>query len=537
MERQLLIDTLPMRLVLEEDANGGKLIAKGEFARGEVPTANKRIYPTKLWLREVNRLKEAMKARKVFGELDHPEDGKTKLSRSSHILSDMVVTEDGIVIGKAEVMETDAGKNLKAILDAGGSVGISSRGFGSVRLSEDGQYNVVQEDYKLLTFDFVADPAQETAYPAFSSAGAKKEDKAMSDENANAKVIAENVPTPAQPEAAAAAQSLQEGIGSQIPEGMTPEQVVAMFFEKKLVKADDVEAQIAIIESNHAQELDRVVAEKNDLIEGLKVNKDETLVALNKQVEDLKAENAEYNRICRDLGYNLFIERTLHKHPRFKEISESLKFDSFASLADLKKAVEPHIAEVAAMVPQAAQLESTQTELAQTRETLVAAQSESAKLKEEVEGLKSKIKTVEEEKELAVKVGLESAARAYLERKIVGNPSASKIRVQFEGLDVKSKEKVDAIIEAHTQSVSSKRDSLHESVRRRVKGGQGQLTEGSQSGAQTATAPKLPPLVEASLKGTVREQGEGGDKVKLTEDFSMDLRELNKLAGLSRNVN
>lgn len=532
MGKELLIDTVSMRLMLEESADGtNKLVAKGEFARGEVPTANKRIYPTKLWLREVSRLKESMKARKVYGELDHPEDGKTKLGRSSHIISDMVVTEDGIVIGKAEIMETDAGKNLKAILDAGGAVGISSRGFGSVKMHEDGMHNVVQEDYKLLTFDFVADPAQETAYPAFGGGAAAKKESVMSEDNAN---VIENVPTPAQPEAAA--QPLQEGIGTQIPDGMSEQEVIDLFFKGGLIKTADLDQRISALESQHQEALNKVLTEKNDLIEGLKVEKDGVLTGLQKEVETLRAENAEYNRICRDLGFNLFIERALGKHPKYKEISEGLKFDSFATLADLKKAIEPHIAEVAALPSQTAQLESVQAELVKANESVVAAQGETAKVKEEAEQLKSQLKIAVEEKEMAVKVGLESAARAYLERKIVGNPSASKIRTQFESLDVKTKVQVDAIIEAHTQSATSKRDSLHESVRRRVRGSQGSLTEGASQDANQPSGRKLPPLVEQSLKGTVKEQGESGESVKLTEDFSMDLRELNKLAGLSRQV-
>jgi hypothetical protein len=158
--KTLLIDMLPVKLVLNE-SEGEKAIARGEFMRCDVMTENNRIYPSKVIQREIMRLQEDIKNRRVFGELDHPEDGKTRLSRVSHIITDLRM-EGNIVYGTAEILDTEAGLNLKAILQAGGEVGVSSRGFGTV--NEEG---VVNDDYQLITFDFVALPAIKSAYPKF----------------------------------------------------------------------------------------------------------------------------------------------------------------------------------------------------------------------------------------------------------------------------------------------------------------------------------------------------------------------------------
>lgn len=162
----LLIDTMPVSFELHEAAETGKLgkvIARGPYARSDKATENKRLYRKPLWDREINRLRENMKSRRCFGELDHPADGRTKLQRVSHLLTNLNV-EGNEVIGESEILDTPNGRILKTIMEAGAQVGVSSRGFGSTKTLPDGTEEV-QEDFKLDTFDFVADPATRSAYP------------------------------------------------------------------------------------------------------------------------------------------------------------------------------------------------------------------------------------------------------------------------------------------------------------------------------------------------------------------------------------
>jgi hypothetical protein len=163
MSKQLLIDAKPIKLAIQE-SEGGKLVARGEFARCDVPTQNGRTYPRGVYSREIKKLQESVAARRAFGELDHPEDGKTKLSRVSHVITKLEIDKNGVVMGEAEILNTPNGQTLKAILEAGAEVGVSSRGFGSTRALPDGS-QMVGEDFALRSFDFVADPAMKTAYP------------------------------------------------------------------------------------------------------------------------------------------------------------------------------------------------------------------------------------------------------------------------------------------------------------------------------------------------------------------------------------
>ena len=163
MAKQLLIDTLPIRASLIE-SDSGKIGFRGEFAKVDFPTANGRVYPRKLMEREIKRLGKKISERRLFGELDHPGDGKTQLQRAALVITKLEVKEDGQIYGEAEVLGTSKGRDLEALLRQGCTIGVSSRGYGSLAKNEEG-HDVVQDDYTLLAFDAVADPADSTAIP------------------------------------------------------------------------------------------------------------------------------------------------------------------------------------------------------------------------------------------------------------------------------------------------------------------------------------------------------------------------------------
>lgn len=168
MSKQLLIETWgPIKLsIIESESSKDLLVAEGEFGFCGKPTANGRIYPRKLVEREIGRLRPKMESRGLYGELDHPDDGSTKLKRVSHLITDMRVESDGRVLGKLEVLGTPNGKILRNLIESGAQTGVSSRGVGSVKKNREGNFEV-QEDFKLLTYDAVADPAWGEALPEY----------------------------------------------------------------------------------------------------------------------------------------------------------------------------------------------------------------------------------------------------------------------------------------------------------------------------------------------------------------------------------
>jgi len=159
-----IVDVMPFQYQIVE-SESGRFRVEGIFQRSDVENANKRVYPRGIWEKELKekRVIESLDNRAMFGELDHPSDGKTSLKRASHIITNLELGEDGVVTGGAEVLGTPNGKILRTLFESGVQVGISSRGSGSV------QNGRVQEDFKLGTFDFVARPSTPGATPRHKS--------------------------------------------------------------------------------------------------------------------------------------------------------------------------------------------------------------------------------------------------------------------------------------------------------------------------------------------------------------------------------
>ena len=141
-------------------ANGG-LILSGVMQRAEAQNGNGRVYPKPILEREVERYTELIRENRALGELDHPDDSVVNLKNASHMMTD--VWWDGKnVMGKAKVLDTPSGQVLQSLVSAGVSIGISSRGMGSV--SESQGNTVVEDDFQLICFDFVSEPSTPGAF-------------------------------------------------------------------------------------------------------------------------------------------------------------------------------------------------------------------------------------------------------------------------------------------------------------------------------------------------------------------------------------
>ena len=154
--------------ILEESKSKGTMKIRGTFQRADEANNNKRIYSRPLLEREVIKLTEAIGERRLLGELDHPTHDAVKLSNVSHLVTGLKM-QGKEVVGEAEILNTPAGKVAQALINDGVKIGISSRGMGT--LSEDIKGNkTVNEDFKLITFDLVADPSTRGAFPQITEA-------------------------------------------------------------------------------------------------------------------------------------------------------------------------------------------------------------------------------------------------------------------------------------------------------------------------------------------------------------------------------
>tara|TARA_B100000941_G_scaffold247430_1_gene192532 strand:- start:1235 stop:1879 length:645 start_codon:yes stop_codon:yes gene_type:complete len=149
---------------LTEDNNGKKNhYIQGVFLQGEIKNRNGRVYPIDILEREVSRYTtENISKNRALGELGHPEGPTVNLDRASHKIESLV-REGNNYIGKAKILDTPMGQIAKSLLGEGVSLGVSSRGVGSLR--EMGGANYVRDDYQLATAaDIVADPSAPDAF-------------------------------------------------------------------------------------------------------------------------------------------------------------------------------------------------------------------------------------------------------------------------------------------------------------------------------------------------------------------------------------
>lgn len=149
-------------LIKEAEAHGKPLVMTGILQKADTVNRNGRIYPYEILKREVDKYMELVESNTAGGELDHPDSAVVSLANVSHRIIDMW-WQGKDLYGKVLVAEdVDAGRKLKGLLKAGFTLGISSRGVGSVK-SQSGK-DIVQEDFELIAFDFVSSPSTPGAY-------------------------------------------------------------------------------------------------------------------------------------------------------------------------------------------------------------------------------------------------------------------------------------------------------------------------------------------------------------------------------------
>ncbi len=164
--KKVLVETQlfkPKGLMLTEGklSNRGNPMVEGILATAEVKNGNGRYYPKELWEREIDKYMESVKQNRALGELDHPESSVINLKNVSHNITEMWWDGDE-VYGKIEILPTPSGNILKALIENNITVGVSSRGMGS--LEDRGGVLEVQDDFELLCWDFVSTPSNPGSY-------------------------------------------------------------------------------------------------------------------------------------------------------------------------------------------------------------------------------------------------------------------------------------------------------------------------------------------------------------------------------------
>ncbi len=153
-----------VKFITEGKGAKKKMYIEGVFLQGNLKNRNGRMYPVETLAKEVGRYNESFVNKgRALGELGHPDGPTVNLDRVSHKIISLK-QEGNNFIGKAQLLETPMGKIAKSLISEGVTLGVSSRGVGSIREDRSG-CKVVGEDFMLATAaDIVADPSAPDAF-------------------------------------------------------------------------------------------------------------------------------------------------------------------------------------------------------------------------------------------------------------------------------------------------------------------------------------------------------------------------------------
>ena len=155
-----------IKQVVTEDKESGtkKYSIEGVFMQGDMKNRNNRIYPMGTLDKEAKRYNESyIQKNRAYGELGHPQGPTINLERVSHMIKEL--KQDGSnYVGRAKITDTPYGNIVKNLIDEGASLGVSSRGMGTLKQQRDGTQQVQDDFYLATAADIVADPSAPDAY-------------------------------------------------------------------------------------------------------------------------------------------------------------------------------------------------------------------------------------------------------------------------------------------------------------------------------------------------------------------------------------
>lgn len=160
----LLVDVLPFKPVITESKLSSNIFeVVGVMQRAGAKNQNGRVYTRQILEREVNNYNENfIKVGNAYGELDHPDSPVVSLKNASHVVKELWWKGNDL-LGKIQLLNTPSGNIVKEIIKGGHTIGISSRGTGSVQQTNEGTL-MVQDDFELVCWDFVSNPSTHGAF-------------------------------------------------------------------------------------------------------------------------------------------------------------------------------------------------------------------------------------------------------------------------------------------------------------------------------------------------------------------------------------
>lgn len=139
---------------------------EGTVATIETPNRNGRIYSRDLWVEQVERYnKDTLLpiTKNVFCELEHPPRAEVDEMKAVARIVNLYIKEN-YVYAKIKILNDNSPETnkLKALIDEGYKIGVSSRGVGDV-VEKNGIPYVEKGNYHFITLDIVGMPSDRAA--------------------------------------------------------------------------------------------------------------------------------------------------------------------------------------------------------------------------------------------------------------------------------------------------------------------------------------------------------------------------------------
>lgn len=159
MKPVLIIENSTHGLKLNESAKiEDKYLLAGEFTAFDVRNRNERIYTAKDFVPHLENMMSKKEWGVIYGEYDHPDSFDVSMKYVSHTIESAVYSpETNAVNGEIRLLNTQFGKDAKALVDDGLPLFVSSRAAGITE--SNGEVKLKQ----LFTYDIVADPGFSSA--------------------------------------------------------------------------------------------------------------------------------------------------------------------------------------------------------------------------------------------------------------------------------------------------------------------------------------------------------------------------------------
>ena len=100
-----------------------KFVVEATVQHADVPNKNGRVYPRNILEREIRKFQKAIDEGSAFGEADHPTGQGSSVTRVSALFRKVWMEKDGAVKAEAVIPDTHVGKDVQAIIRAGGRPG------------------------------------------------------------------------------------------------------------------------------------------------------------------------------------------------------------------------------------------------------------------------------------------------------------------------------------------------------------------------------------------------------------------------------